>query len=120
MLGASPVPDPVEFKPKHKLPVLDDYRKEVFPEEYWASWYKKSFREVGEVRSWVDSARLRDLAEQAGYADHYKLDLVYRRLEEGARLGVTGRGRLPTEHRNGRGVAEYGERIGDAIQSWIL
>lgn len=115
-----PIPAPAEFKSKNGLPVLDDYSQEVFPEEYWSNWYKKSFREMGEVRSWVDSARLRDLAMRAGYTDLAKLDLVCRRLEEGAKLGVTGRGRLPTECGNSKKIVEYGERIGDAIQSWIL
>ena len=37
------VPEPVTFKAKHGLPTLTDCDVEVFPEDYWTHWTKKSF-----------------------------------------------------------------------------
>ena len=45
------VPDPVRFEAKHGLPKLADYGAEVFPEEYWAHWIKKTFLDYDQVRS---------------------------------------------------------------------
>ena len=48
------VPEPVTFKAKHGLPTLPDCGVEVFPEDYWTDWTKKSFLDYDLVRSWVD------------------------------------------------------------------
>ena len=61
------VPDPVRFEAKHGLPKLADYGAEVFPEEYWTHWVKKSFLDYDQVRSWVDPDKLLDLARRARY-----------------------------------------------------
>ena len=114
------VPDPVSFKAKHGLPTLPDYGVEVFPEEYWAHWIKKSFLDYDQVRSWVDPDKFLNLARRAGYWDMEEAARVCNVLRSGARLGCTGRGRLPTFQRNGKDVAVYGERVADALQSWTL
>ena len=114
------VPEPVEFNAKHGLPVLEDYGASVFPEEYWARWVKKSFVDYDQAKSWVDPDKLLDLAVRAGYWDMAGAAEVCNTLREGARIGCTGRGRLPTTQRNGKDVSVFGERVADALQSWIL
>ena len=114
------VPDPVRFEAKHGLPKLADYGSEVFPEEYWTHWVKKSFLDYDQVRSWVDPDKLLDLARRAGYWNLEEAAKVCNILRTGAKLGCTGRGRLPTAQRNGKDVAVFGERVADALQSWTM
>jgi hypothetical protein len=47
------------------------------------------------------------------------LDQVCKRLEEGAKLGCSGRGRLPTRKGNNMSSHEFGERVSDSLQNWI-
>ena len=61
-----------------------------------------------------------DLARRAGYWDMEEAVRVCNVLRSGARLGCTGRRRLPTFQKNGKDVAVYGDRVADALQSWTL
>ena len=82
---------------------------EVFPEDYWTHWTKKSFLDYDQVRSWVDPYKFLDLAKRAGYWDMDEAVRVCNILRSGARLGCMGRGRLPTFQRNAKDVAVYGD-----------
>ena len=82
------VPDPVEFKAKYTLPVLEDYGVKTFPEEYWSHWIKKSFVDHNQVMSWVDPDKLYDLAVRAGYNDMGRAKMVCDRLRLGAKLST--------------------------------
>ena len=91
------LPSQVVFKPKHSLPKLADYSKKVYPEDYWIHWERKDFSDLEKAKLWVDSGKLRELADRTAYSNQGKLDKVCKRLEEGAQIGCTGRGRLPTK-----------------------
>ena len=93
------IPPPVEFKAKFNLPKLKDYRGS-FPQTYWAKWRKRNIEEILPNKSWVSPTSLQNLAERAGYHDLSRLNRVMRRLEEGADIGCSGRGRLPTKTKN--------------------
>ena len=114
------IPQPVQFNPKHGLPILEDYENSTFPEDYWAHWVKKSFVDYDQVKSWVDPEKLLDLARRAGYWNMTEAAEVCEILRTGAKIGCSGRGRLPTAQRNGKDVAVYGDRDADALQSWIM
>jgi len=120
MMPIPPYPGGKVFRSKNNLPVLADYGAEMFPETYWATWTKKTFRHWDQVRSWVDPDKLRDLARRAGYQDQEMLDRVCLGLEYGFRTGASGRATLPTDVQNSSKVAPVGEQMADAIQSWIL
>ena len=60
------------------------------------------------------------MAERAGYQDIDRLGRVCHRLENGAETGCRGRGRLSTKHRNADSAYEYGDRISDALQDWVV
>ena len=114
------VPEGAEFVPKHELPVLKDYSRRVFPEDYWQHWKKKDFSHIKGVTSWVGSTELRDLSQRACYQDMDKLELVCNRLDNGADIGCSGRGRLRTVVENSEKIHQWGERMGDALQTWIM
>ena len=114
-----PLPAPASFNPKFKLPTLSTYRGE-FKASYWAKWRKRTLTDVLPHKSWVSSSALRDMADRAGYQDIDRLGRVCHRLENGAEIGCRGRGRLSTEHHNADSAYEYGDRISDALQDWVV
>ena len=103
-----------------ELPVLQDYRG-VLPSSYWAKWTKRSYRSLLPVVSWVCPNKLLSLACTLGYSDREcRLGRVVRRLQEGTDIGCRGTGRLPTSQPNSPSAAEYGARLADSLQGWIM
>ena len=70
-------------------------------------------------KSWVSPDAMKELAWRAGNKDGM-VDRVVSRLRDGADIGVTGRGRLPTRVGNNAAVYEYGEAISDTLQEGIV
>ena len=109
-----------DWKPKcSNLPILPSYNK-ILPASYWVNWNLKTFQQVLPTSSWVSSSRLREVCEQVGYADKNRLEKVCKRLELGADIGCNGRARLPTETLNSRSAYEYGSRVANSLQEWII
>ena len=117
--GLPTEPGLVDFHPKHCLQKLEDYSLCVFPAQYWSKWKKRSLDMLLPGSSWVSAQGLRDLAERAQFPHYSMLDRVCERLENGAKVGCEGRGRLPTVAKNARSVFEYGDRVSDALQTWV-
>ena len=113
------MPGPKKFEPKCKhLPKLNRYTERL-PATYWAKWTKRGIDEGLIAKSWVNSMRLKELAETLGYGDTQRLLRVCDRLENGADIGCRGRGRLQTKVKNNPSAYEYGDRVADSLQDWI-
>ena len=107
------------FVPKYKLPVLDNYASSRFPASYWTKWTKRTLEMLLPGSSRVSSSGLRDLANRADFSNTTMLNRVCKRLEDGARIGCEGRGRLPTFASNAKTVFEHGDRVSDTLQGWV-
>ena len=107
-----------EFTPKMNLPKLQSYKGNA-PLGYWKNWPKRTFEQMIPTKSWVSSAKLKELALNYNYSDWDRLERVCERLENGADIGCTGRARLPTECSNASSALEYGERVADGLAEMI-
>ena len=112
------VPPLKEFKPKMGLPKLANYRKSP-PAGFWNQWPKRTFEQTALAKSWVSSSRLKELAKTYGYTDWARLERVVQRLDHGADIGCTGRGRLPTFSSNAKSAYIYRERVADSLAELI-
>ena len=110
------LPAPKVFKPKHDLPVLDDYRGAA-PPSFWAKFPRNY---VQPAVSLIDGVKLRVLALEAGFADLATLDKVCEDLEFGAVIGCSGPFRGPSTASNAPGAYEEGEKVTDAIADWLV
>ena len=70
-------------------------------------------------RSWVSPVALKQLTERAGN-NSMMVERAVRRLRDGADIGVSGRGRLPTREGNKEAVYENGEAISDTLQEGLM
>ena len=116
----SPIPQK-PFNPTFlKLPQLDNYEG-IFNDEYWAHWEKKTYNDLEPFNSWVCPEKLERIANELGYTGgEDRLKRVLNCLRKGADIGCRGSGRLPTRHPNSKSTAEYGNRVADALQGWIV
>ena len=114
-----PLP-PKEFLPTHpNLPVLSSYRGKL-PQSYWDKWIKRTYQSLLPVKSWISPKELKSIAEEIGYpTSDAQLKRVLERLAHGADIGCRGNGRLPTRSKNSASAYQYGERVADALQSWV-
>ena len=113
-----PLPPIKEFVPKMNLQRLRDYQKPPLA-KFWTLWPKRTFEQALPTKSWVSSARLRELAVKYQYNDWAKLEKVCQRLDVGADIGCTGRARLPTFSTNAKSAYLYGDRVCDALAEMI-
>ena len=109
-----------EFKPANgNLPILKDYRGDK-SNNYWQHWVKRSYDELTPATSWICANKLLDVARDLDYMDqHGLLRRTMEILNTGANIGCEGDGRLPTRKSNSELSAVYGDRVADALQSWI-
>ena len=112
------IPPMKEFIPKMDLPKLKNYRG-IPPASYWQHWPKRTFEQAAVGKSWVSSKKLREMATRYGYTDWSRLERVVERLDNGANVGCTGRGRLPTVTPNAKSAYMYGDRVADSLAEWI-
>ena len=106
------------WQPKFSLPKLETYRG-AFPDEYWSLWPVVTWDQVLPPVSWVDGAALLRMARKARYGDEERLQRVVKRLEAGADIGCRGRGRLSTEKPNAESAYLHGDKVADAVRSWV-
>ena len=118
MPQASPQKD---FSQSHKeIPVLSSYSG-TLPKQYWESWTKKTYKDLIPVKSWVCPKKLLEVATSVGLPTHDpRLLRVLEQLRKGANTGCTGGARKPTSHPNSKSAEEFGVRVADALQGWIL
>ena len=119
-----PLPCPIplkEFKPAYaNLPILSSYEGDL-GSGYWDKWEKKSYESLSPVRSWICPEKLASEAAKVGFRrDNTRLERVLGRLRNGANIGCTGAGRLPTRCPNAPGATEFGPRVADSLQGWIV
>ena len=73
------------------------------------------------VASWINPGKLLEVARAEGLQDNDKrLRRVLNRLKEGADIGCRGDGRKPTRCQNSVSAIEFGDRVADSLQGWII
>ena len=112
------LPPKAAYKPKFDLPKLENYQGKL-KASYWARWKSRKLNGKSKDKSWVSAKEMRRLAERAGMGKSFLIDRVCERLENGADLGVEGRGRLKTRVRNASSVYENGYAVSDSLQEGI-
>ena len=117
------MPAPKQHSFKYELPALPSYEPSEVPEEFWRHWWKRPLSSaVLENASWIDPEKLLSAAVGRGMAEDGRLQRVCKVLRDGANLGCTGRGRLPTSSANSDSVwqADVGPVIADVLQDWVI
>ena len=109
------------FKQKHpRLPILRDYSAKL-PESYWRNWLCRDYGSLTPAISWILPEALEGEARRLGYKDkESRLKRTLKRLREGADIGCRGSARLPTTARNSPTAYQYGARVMDTIQGWVV
>ena len=111
----TPLPAPKVFKPKYKLPVLEDYRKAA-PTSFWNEFPSNK---VKPAWSLVDADTLEDMALEVGGVDAKILAAICNDLGKGARLGCAELFRGSTRAANAPSAFENGQKVTDAICDWL-
>ena len=107
------------LKPKYPIPVLPDYKKEIYPLSYWVSWEKFPIGD-GTAKPWINTKEFRRQLIEAGIdPDTDANRTILNDLEHSANIGATVRARLPTEGRNTRLAYEHGNRLQEALQELL-
>ena len=109
------------FKQKHpRLPILRDYSANL-PESFWRKWLRRDYGSLTPAISWILPEALEGEARRLGYKDkESRLKKTLKRLREGADIGCRGSARLPTKARNSPTAYQYGARVMDTIQGWVV
>ena len=110
-----PLPPQKTFSPKHNLMVLDSYDGEA-PPLFWET-FPKNHRTT--PSSLINADLLRKLAFETGFPDRTLIETIANDIKSGARIGCTGVYRSPTTASNAPSAIQNGERVSDAIASWV-
>ena len=110
------LPPPKTFKPKHRLPVLSDYSNGA-PASFWRD-FPSYYVQPGV--SLINPDTLRTLGLQTGFPDHGLLHSICLDLRLGARIGCTGKFRLPSRATNAPSALEEGHKVTDAVADWTF
>ena len=113
------LPPKAVFRPKYGLPKLENYRGQL-KASYWARWRGRKLGSKATDKSWVSAEGMRDLHRRAGMGKSDLLEKVCDRLDNGADIGVEGRGRLKTRVKNAPSVYENGFAVSDALQEGLI
>ena len=107
------------FMAKCKIPVLESYGGEKYPEEYWECWPSQRLEDA-KVKTWVNHEELEELCKEVGIAVEFgQAWVVLRDLRFGADLGAVGRSRLGSQGPNGKLALEHGAKVQDTIGAFI-
>ena len=109
------------FKQKHpRLPLLESY-SESLPDSYWQHWHRRDYSSLTPATSWILPKALEDEARRLDYKDKDgRLRRTLDRLQGGVDIGCRGPGRLQTRAKNSPTAYEYGARVMDSIQGWVV
>jgi len=109
------LPKPKIFKPKYRLPFIQDYRKPAGL-EFWEVFPS---RPPGPGLSLIDEKALCAVAAEAGKTDWPELEMVCGDIRCGANIGCEGPFREASESSNAPSAFEYAAQVTDSIASWI-
>ena len=119
-LPVAPLPAPKTHKFKFNLPKLPSYKASDVPISFWGLWKRLPLEQavVGNS-SWIIDSKLLEAASSRGIPIGARILKACSVLKDGANIGCTGRGRLPTRAKNSEVVLEHGDIICDVLQDWI-
>lgn len=104
---------------KHHWSTIPDVMSPKFPDIVWKDWEPDSCPLNLKMTSWVDTKALTKLAERHNFP---RMDWVRRTvttLENGARTGVVGAGRLPLKKvSNSPSLASLPVQVLDQLRTW--
>ena len=103
------------FKPKFKLPVLDSYKEEA-PDWFW-DLFPSNLKQP--AVSMIDADKLRTAALSCRFPDRRTLDLVYKDLKHGAKIGCREEFHSPSASTNAPSALNHGHQVSDSIADWI-
>ena len=86
---------------------------------FWEKWVKNPLENTQEGPR-LNPQAIREVAEKANYEGASKVREITSIMENGAKLGIEGEGRWPSEQPNNPSTEEYGERLVDSLQSGII
>ena len=101
------------FKPKHDLPVLEDYKKS--PDMTFWEKFPKNYKYPG--KSQIEATELEELCKEAG-VEGEMVDNVLHDIAHGADLGCVGPARNPTRSKNSASSYDFGPQVTDAVADW--
>ena len=107
-------PYPYKYK---NIPIMEDYNGNL-SDQYWSKWNVNPYSKA--THSWISGAKLAATAEACGYIKKDKLRKVLEILENGARIGCEGTGRLESEVPNSPTVAKEGSKVADQLHDWVM
>ena len=110
-----PLPEPKVFKAKNNLPVLDDY-KGAAPDSFWNGFPANYIQPAAPS---INADRLEMLAAECGFKDQQLLQKILADVRGGAEIGCKGHFRNPSKSTNAPSALEEGEKVTDAIASWV-
>ena len=114
---ATPVPVEREWVPKNpEIPILDRYDVDP-PVSYWSNWPTNRDLQK-QPRSWINLEGLLEVAKEAGYTNSVELDWAANIIQNGAKLGVSGAGRIGFDSKNYPSASLHGKLLGDALADW--
>ena len=105
----------VEFRPKHRVPVVEDYRKD-WGSEFWDGFPANRSRAA---KSLVSPVMLQSLAYGIGGVNMEVVKRVVKDLKEGAVIGCRGAAREGSVSKNASSCFDYPAQITDAIAGWL-
>ena len=106
------------FESKYGLSKLSDYSVRP-PPTFWDDVRRVDWEDVADLEQGINWRKLDVLARKYEYPHTAVLDMVVRDLQEGARLGVTGKDRVASTSSNAASAMEHGEEVTDAIVGWL-
>lgn len=109
------LPEPKVFKPKYRLPLIEDYRKPA-PPEFWEVFPSRS---PGVGVSLISENALRAVATEAGLSTWPELEAVCQDIRLGADIGCTGKFREASFSSNAPSAFEFAPHVTDSIASWV-
>ena len=103
-----------EFKKKFtNIPTRSNYSGE-FENSFWQKVKKNPIKLTPE--SWINPDSLVEVAREVGYDDWDNLQAIRETLVNGGR----GRAREGTKGKNSNSVNQYGDRLMDSLQQWLI
>ena len=112
----APLPDKKVFKSKNNLPVLDSYEGGA-PAVFWDNFPKNW---VQPAPPSINADVLEGLALENGFRNLTLLDAIIKDVRYGAAIGCKDPYREPSFSSNAPSAFEDGEKVSDAIASWVL
>jgi hypothetical protein len=100
------------------IQMLDEYPEgKELEDDYWNRWVTNPYKQ--ETGCMIDHVKMGEVADRLKLPNKLKVKTITKMLEEGADLGIKGKGRWPSAGPNNKTVYEYGARVADSLQTAI-